>query len=262
MSAARQGVEALLMATHCTLPKVPGFRLRALLGRGGMGVVYAAVREPAGELVAIKLLRPDVVSPAALARFDQERRILARLDHPDIARLLEAGETPDHRPYLVMEYVEGQPVVDYCEARALDFRARLQLFHRICGAVVAHALHIVHRDLKPANILITSDGRPKLVDFGIAKLATQASEGLTATGNRWLTPRYASLEQIRGQAMTPASDVYSLGVILAEVAGHSVPPGAPPLRLPAPGSTLHSPAAADRSHALISVAVFRPLLHR
>jgi Tfp pilus assembly protein PilF len=220
MSAAHRRIEALLRSVNSSLPEVPGYRVRALLGRGGMGVVYAAQRQQTGELVAIKLLRADIATPATLARFDRERNILARLDHPDIARLLDAGETGDHRPYLVMEYVEGQPIVDYCASRAPDLRARIVLFHRVCRAVAAaHALQIVHRDLKPANILVTSDGRPKLVDFVIAKPVAQSSDVLTATGNRWLTPKYASIEQIRGRTMTPASDVYSLGVILAELSG-------------------------------------------
>ena len=213
-------IEALLTASRQPVPDIPGYRIRALLGRGGMGVVYAAQRGETERLVAIKLLRPDVATPATLARFDRERRILERLDHPDIACLLESGETAEGAPYLVMEYIEGQTIVDYCETQSLELQQRLQLFHRVCLAVsAAHKLQIIHRDLKPANILVTADGRPKLLDFGIAKLATQTRERLTATGCRMLTPEYASIEQIRGGGITPASDVYSLGIILGEISG-------------------------------------------
>jgi Tfp pilus assembly protein PilF len=214
-------IETLLNAPRQAVPNIPGYRIRALLGRGGMGIVYAAQRGQTEELVAIKLLRSDVATPATLARFDRERRILERLDHPDVARLLESGKTPEGTPYLVMEYIQGQTIVDYCETQRLQLQQRLRLFYRVCLAVsAAHKLEIIHRDLKPANILVTADGCPKLLDFGIAKLATQTRERLTVTGCRLLTPEYASIEQIRGGAVTPASDVYSLGVILAEIAGH------------------------------------------
>ena len=201
------------------LPIVPGYRVCALLGRGGMGEVYAATDEVDGRFVAVKLLRPDAVTPTSVARFDRERRVLARFDDPHIARLLHHGTTNDGVPYLVVEYVEGQPITDYCESRRLELRARLPIFQEVCRAVaVAHHLGIVHRDLKPANILVSDAGAPKLLDFGIAKLTDQMTEALTATGCRLLTPEYASVEQIRGGAITPASDVYSLGIILAEVA--------------------------------------------
>jgi Tfp pilus assembly protein PilF len=202
------------------LPRIPGYCLCALLGTGGMGVVYAAMHPITGQLYAIKLLRADMMTRDSRARFDLERRILERLNHPDIARLVDFGETADVIPYLVMEYVEGQTIVDFCELRKLDLPARVRLFRRVCGAVAAaHEQNIVHRDLKPANILVTADGRPKLLDFGIAKLTTGTGDRLTLTGCRPLTPEYASIEQIRGGAITPASDVYSLGVILAELQG-------------------------------------------
>jgi serine/threonine protein kinase len=189
-----------------------------------MGVVYSAVAEETGRLVAIKLLRPDAITPSSVARFNRECRILARFDHPHIARLLRNGTAGNQTPYLAMEYIEGQPITDYCETRGLDLRVRLEIFHRVCLAVAAaHEMDIIHRDLKPANILVTPDGEPKLLDFGIAKLLDRATEGLTLKGGRLLTPAYASLEQIRGGPATPASDVYSLGVILTELAT-----GAPP----------------------------------
>jgi Tfp pilus assembly protein PilF len=187
-----------------------------------MGVVYAALQRDSRQLVAVKLLRSDIAAPNARARFDLERQILEGLDHPDIARLIDAGETSGGTPYLVIEYVEGQTIVDYCESRNLDLQSRVRLFRRVCRAVAAaHMRNIIHRDLKPANILVTSDGRPKLLDFGIAKLTTGAADSFTVTGCRPLTPEYASMEQIRGGVITTSSDVYSLGVILAELTGDS-----------------------------------------
>lgn len=219
--AAPVSIESLLRVSHAALPVVPGYRLRALLGRGGMGVVYAAVREGTEKLVAVKLLRSEIATSANLARFDRERRIQAGMHHPDIATLLDSGETADGTPFLVMEYVEGRPLPDYCEAGPLDLRARVRLFHRVCQVVAAaHDHGVIHRDLKPGNILVTDEGRPKLLDFGIAKLAA-TEEHLTVTGCRPLTPEYASTEQLRGGPATLASDVYSLGAILGELTGEA-----------------------------------------
>ncbi|WP_321474575.1 protein kinase [uncultured Paludibaculum sp.] len=213
-------IESLLIDSRGRHPHVPGYQLLALLGRGGMGVVYAAAQEGSDSLIAIKLLRGDIATPANLARFGRERRILEQLSHPDVAKLLGAGETPDGTPYLVMEYVEGRSILDYCKARGLDDWQRVRLFHDVCLVVAAaHDRAIVHSDLKPGNILVNAGGRPKLLDFGIAKMMAPGEEGLTVTGFRPLTPQYASIEQLRGGPITLASDVYSLGAILSELAG-------------------------------------------
>jgi non-specific serine/threonine protein kinase/serine/threonine-protein kinase len=203
----------------------PGWRLgpwRVLheIGRGGMGVVYLAER--ADDLfekqVAVKILE-SVLSPAELVRrFEAERRILATLDHPSIAALLDAGHTPDGKPYFVLEYVEGRDLSAWLDARKPDLRRKLDLFLRICDAVSwAHRRLIVHLDLKPGNILVTAEGAPKLLDFGIARIldpSGAASSQLTGTVFGILTPGYASPEQFSGAPVTVASDVYSLGVIL------------------------------------------------
>jgi non-specific serine/threonine protein kinase/serine/threonine-protein kinase len=203
--------------------RVGAWELSAEIARGGMGVVYLARHADAEfqKKVAIKLMRPGLIGPADLRRFKSERQIGAALDHPNIARLLDGGATAAGEPYFVMEYVEGQPLLDFCRSRRLPLRARLELFRRICDAVqYAHQHLVVHRDLKPGNILVTEDGTPKLLDFGIAKLVSQDGEGLpepTATFERVLTPEYASPEQVRGRPVTTTSDVYSLGVILYEL---------------------------------------------
>ncbi len=202
------------------------YRLLRELGVGGMGAVHLAERTIAGatQRVALKLLRGDVASADALRRFDHERRTLASLEHPAIARLLDGGEI-DRRPYIAMEYVDGQPIDAYARSRRLDVSARLRLFRDVCAAVqFAHQNLVVHRDLKPSNILVTRDGRVKLLDFGIAKLlddgaALDASSrfAMTRTGQMVLTPRYASPEQVTSDRITTASDVYSLGVVLYEL---------------------------------------------
>jgi serine/threonine protein kinase len=195
--------------------------LVSVLGRGGAGTVFLgerADRQFSGK-VAVKVV--DRSQAADLGkRFRAERQILASLNHPNIARLIDAGETDDGQPYLVMEYVEGQPLDQYCDERKLDLRKRLKLFIDICGAVqYAHQNLIIHRDLKPANILVTADGTVKLLDFGIAKLLNHGNGSntvseLTRMNERLLTPEYASPEQIIGGAVTTASDVYSLGIVL------------------------------------------------
>jgi tetratricopeptide (TPR) repeat protein len=203
--------------------RVGPYRLLAEIGRGGMGTVYRAVRDDDQyrKEVAIKLVQ-DRGSGFVLDRFLNERQILAGLDHPHIARLLDGGTTSDGRPYLVMDLVEGEPIDVYGQRRALDVRARLELFREVCGAVqYAHQNLVVHRDIKPGNILVTRDGTPKLLDFGIAKLLRAdgdvRSPPGTVTQFRALTLDYASPEQVQGQPITTASDVYSLGVLLYEL---------------------------------------------
>jgi serine/threonine protein kinase len=197
------------------------------IGRGGMGTVYLATRadDEYKKLVAIKLVKRGMDTEDILRRFRNERQILASLDHPNIARLFDGGTTPEGLPFFVMEYVEGLGLIDYCDERRLSVVERLKLFRKICSAVQhAHQNLIVHRDLKPNNILITSEGEPKLLDFGIAKflnpeLAPQIA--LTATTMRVMTRDYASPEQVRGLPITTASDVYSLGVLLYKLlTGH------------------------------------------
>ena len=198
--------------------RIGNYELRELIGEGGMGAVYLAVRSADFEKkVAIKLVKRGMDTNAILRRFSQERQILAGLDHPNIARLVDGGATGDGLPYLVMEYVEGTPITDYCEERALPVRDRLELFRSVCAAVqYAHQNLIVHRDLKPGNILVTADGIPKLLDFGIAKLL-EPKPDLTVTALRVMTPECASPEQVRGERITTASDIYALGVLLYQL---------------------------------------------
>jgi serine/threonine protein kinase len=155
-----------------------------------------------------------------LSRFRAERQILAQLDHPNIARLIDAGSTEDGLPYFVMEHVAGEPISSFCDARKLDTEERLELFRSVCSAVTyAHQHLVVHRDIKPSNILVTGDGVPKLLDFGIAKVlhTDGGQEAQTLTGTRVMTPEYASPEQVRGGTITTSSDIYSLGVLLYEL---------------------------------------------
>ena len=204
--------------------RVGPYRVLHELGRGGMGIVYRAERAD-GEFVrgvALKLVRRGFEGDDVTVRFRRERQILAQLDHPSIARLLDGGVHTDGRPYFAMEVVEGEPITTYCDRLGLSIDARVRLFCRACDAVqYAHARLIVHRDLKPANIFVTASGDLKLLDFGIAKLLTyeDAVEAptLTRTGLRPLTPAYAAPEQLRGQAVSTATDVYALGVILFEL---------------------------------------------
>jgi serine/threonine protein kinase/tetratricopeptide (TPR) repeat protein len=208
--------------------RIGTYQLLREIGRGGMGTVYLARRadEQYEKLVAIKVLRRGMDTDDIVRRFRTERQILASLDHPNIARLLDGGTTDDGLPYLVMEYVEGTPVTDYCDRQRLTTNARLRLFRTICAAVQhAHQNLVVHRDLKPGNILITTEGTPKLLDFGIAKVLTPELNALmldrTRTELRVLTPDYASPEQVRGEKLATTSDVYSLGVVLYELlTGH------------------------------------------
>ncbi len=195
------------------------YKIAGLLARGGMGAVYRAVREDDQfrKQVAIKVIPRVLAGPEAVARFRSERQILANLEHPGIARLLDGG-TSEGVPYLVMEYVEGVPITQYVRAHALPIPGRLRLMQSVCAAVTyAHRNLVIHRDLKPANILITEDGEVRLLDFGIAKLADPALADAPLTSSMIMTPEYASPEQVRGERVSTATDVYSLGVVLYEV---------------------------------------------
>ena len=211
-------------ATPISEMQIGPYRTLKLLGKGGMGAVYLAERadNQFEAKVAIKLVRTDRESPEVLARFRAERQILATLVHPNIARLFDAGVTVSGTPYLVMEYVDGIPVTAYCETHNLDIRARLKLFSRICGAVsCAHRSLVVHRDIKPSNILVSHDGVPKLLDFGVARLLSPDGDsrqpGLTRVDERVGTPEYSAPEQVLHQPVSTATDVYSLGVLLFEM---------------------------------------------
>lgn len=214
---------------------VGAYRLTAVVGHGGAGAVYLGERADRqySAKVAVKIVENSLFNDEVARRFSAERQILANLNHPNIARLLDAGETRNGHPYLVMEYIHGEPIDRFCDARKLNIRQRLELFLQVCSAVqYAHQNLIVHRDLKPGNILVAPDGTPKLLDFGIAKLmdastraAAQAAAeaSLTRANDRLLTPEYASPEQILGQNVTTASDVYALGIVLFELLTGSRP---------------------------------------
>ena len=204
--------------------RIGAYRLEKEIGRGGMGEVYLATRADSefDKRVAIKLIRDGSESAVAIGRFRQERQILARLENAYIARLLDGGTTSSGYPYFVMEHVEGQAITQYCEAHSLTTRDRLNLFMKVCSAVqYAHERNIIHRDLKPQNILVKTDGTPKLLDFGIAKIMGAESSGADQEAThltfRMLTPAYASPEQLHGGTATIKSDIYSLGVILYEL---------------------------------------------
>jgi serine/threonine protein kinase/tetratricopeptide (TPR) repeat protein len=199
---------------------IGAYRLVEEVGRGGMGVVYSASRvEDFSRKVAVKIVKRGMETDFILRRFRQERQVLAALDHPNIARLLDGGATLDGRPFLVMEYVEGVSIDRFCDENKLTISARLKLFQAVCDAVsYSHQRLIIHRDIKASNILVAKDGTPKLLDFGIAKLLdpTLRSDSYqpTLTHARMMTPDYASPEQLRGEEVTTVSDVYSLGVVL------------------------------------------------
>ena len=190
------------------------------IGAGGMGAVYRGTRvdDEYRQNVAIKIINGVFVSKQLVDRFRAERQILADLNHPNVARLIDGGTTPEGLPYLVMEYVEGVPIDDYCDVHRLSPRERLELFVQLCAAVqYAHQNLIVHRDLKPSNILVTAEGTPKLLDFGIAKIlqpVEQCADAERTLTLQAMTPEYVSPEQLDNKAATTASDVYSLGVVL------------------------------------------------
>ena len=207
--------------------RIGPYRVVAELGRGGMGVVYLAERADGAfeQTVAVKVLPAATATQALRERFLLERRILARLEHPGIARLLDGGLTEDGEPYFVMERVEGEPLTAWCDARRLSVEERLRLFLEVCDVVrFAHGRLVVHRDLKPSNILVTEASELKLLDFGIAKLLAEEGEdgetaatALTRSGLLPMTPEYAAPEQLRGEPVTVATDVYALGVLLYEL---------------------------------------------
>ena len=209
--------------------RIQAYELLKLIGEGGMGKVYLAARadDQYSKQVAIKLLQAGFAQTTAmLVRFRSERQILADLDHPNIARLLDGGATPSGLPFLAMEYVDGIAIHEYCRQNRLSIEERLRLFITVCGAVdYAHKHLVVHRDIKPANILVTKEGTPKLLDFGIAKLVDpeDGTAAQTRTVDRLMTPEYASPEQITGSAVTTATDVYALGVVLYELLSGSRP---------------------------------------
>ncbi|MEO5625449.1 MAG: serine/threonine-protein kinase, partial [Dokdonella sp.] len=199
--------------------RVGPWKLVRELGHGGMGAVYLGERVDGDfqQRAAIKLVRTGWDAGELQRRFRSERRILASLDHPNIARLIDGGETIDGKPYLAMEFVDGKPLCAYCDTKRLPLIERLRLFVSICAAVAhAHRSLIVHRDLKPSNILVNTDGEVKLLDFGIARLLEPGTHA-TSSALRMFTPEYAAPEQVRGDAVTTSVDVYALGLMLYEL---------------------------------------------
>jgi eukaryotic-like serine/threonine-protein kinase len=214
---AKDGIQADKMIGS----RIAQYRLVGKLGAGGMGDVYRAVRadDQYEKQVAIKLVRQGLNTELVYSRFRKERQILAGFEHENIARLLDGGTTDEGDPYFVMELVEGKPIDEYCDEAKLGVTARLELFQSVCSAVqYAHQRLVVHRDIKPGNILVTAEGLPKLLDFGIATLLSPENyspeRDPTVTAMRMMTPQYASPEQLRGEVITTATDVYSLGVVL------------------------------------------------
>ncbi len=207
--------------------RIGAYEIVSELGYGGMGAVYLARRADGKfeQTVAVKMLRREFNTERLRRTFAREKDILAALSHPNIARLLDAGSTTDGIPYLAMEYVQGEPLDEFCHSRRLSLDERLRLFGKVCEAVAyAHRNLVVHRDIKPGNILVNEDGEPKLLDFGISKLlGAGEADGAGVTQLGALTPLYASPEQVRGEAVTTASDVYSLGVVLFKVLTEDLP---------------------------------------
>jgi eukaryotic-like serine/threonine-protein kinase len=204
--------------------RLGSWKIRSLIGHGGMGEVYLAERADGAFAMAaaIKLLKRELFSFTNAQRFLRERRVLARLSHPNIARVLDAGTTDDGRPFLVMEYAPGSRLTDHSRARELSVRANVRLMRAVAEAVAeAHRHGVVHRDLKPANVLVSDDGQVKLLDFGIAHLPDEP-EAVPSSAVP-MTPAYAAPEQIRDEALSPATDVYALGVMLFQVLTHRLP---------------------------------------
>ena len=256
--------DPLTMADAVLSPRVERqigpYRVQREIGRGGMGVVYLADRDDGhySQRVALKVLRDSPDAEELHTRFLAERQILASLNHPNIAQLLDGGVTDGQLPYLVMEYVDGVPITTYCDRQHLGIPERLHLFREVCAAVHhAHQNLVIHRDIKPSNILVGEDRRVKLLDFGIAKLLNPTlgpdDQPMTQTEWRVMTPEYASPEQIRGDSLTTASDVYALGVVLYELLSGRRPH-------PITGGSVHELAQRilQREPALPSVAVSRP----
>jgi eukaryotic-like serine/threonine-protein kinase len=226
------------------------YRITEEFGKGGMGTVFLAIRDDQTfeKKVAVKVVKRGMDSAGVLDRFRHERRILANLDHPYICRLFDAGTTPDGRPYFVMEYVEGKPIVAYCKTHKLELNAILDLFRKVCDAVsCAHRNLVVHRDLKASNILVAADGSPKLLDFGIAKLLDpQSRTEDTAPASRMCTLDCASPEQIRGESVTTSTDIYSLGILLFELLTGKAP------------WDFHSMATMEAEHAICNTPAPKP----
>ena len=225
-SAFSAGIDALADELSAVPAKIGGYAIINEIGRGGMGAVYLAEREDFQHRVALKVIKRGMDTDEIVRRFRQERDILASLKHPNIARLLDGGTTDDGRPFYVMEYIDGLSITRYCDRERLSIDDRLRLFRKVCSAVsYAHANLVIHRDIKPSNILIDANGEPKLLDFGISKVLVSSRFGTdaasTLTGMRMLTPEYASPEQVLGDRVTTAADIYSLGVLLFELlSGH------------------------------------------
>lgn len=209
-----------------TPAQIGPYRVLRLLGEGGMGRVYLARRSdgPVSREVAIKLIRPDRAGAGLLARFEAERRHLAALDHPGICRFIDADSLTDSTPYVVMEAVQGEPIIDYCQHHGLGLRARVELLRRLLAAVAhAHDRLLLHRDIKPHNVLVTTDGQPKLLDFGIAKSIEDAQASVTRTAERFFTPNASAPEQLLGEPAGVACDVYSLGALAYELLSGALP---------------------------------------
>ncbi len=226
LNAIGEAAESLLVEHRDRLvgAHIGHYRIVSILGHGGMSTVYRAERDDAQyrQTVAIKVLHHATLHPRLRSRLHSERHILATLDHPSIARLIDSGDLEDGTPYLVMEHVDGESIDAYCDSRTLSIRERLELFIQVCAAVqFAHRNLVVHRDIKAANILVTGDGTPKLLDFGIAKLLAPESLShtvpVTRLQERILTPENAAPEQVLGRPITTATDIYGLGVLLYQL---------------------------------------------
>jgi len=244
--------------------RIGRYRIVSEVGRGGMGAVFAAVRDDGQfeQKVAVKVILSGLNTDTIARRFRNERQILASLEHTNIARLLDGGMSDDGLPFYVMEFIEGEPIDEYCRARDLSLHARLELFRQVCAAVsYAHRRLIVHRDIKPSNILVTPAGEVKLLDFGIAKVVSQTNDGErgTATQLGLMTPAYASPEQFRGEQVTTATDIYSLGVVLYRLLTGQLPYNLNGLRLDQMLRLVCDTEPPRPSHAIADSAKTRPV---